>query len=385
MKKVFKVFKWIVLVLVVSIGLMYVFKIDYLITAVRTIYFNGHKTAFLDDYHYFSNREVTKGVAQPWALAKDYNQIAATKKLEETHDSLKTIAYVIIKNDSIWHESYFDGYDQASKTNSFSMAKSIVSAALGSAILEGKIQGLKQPVVDFLPEIKGTYKDEVTVGDLSSMASGLSWDEAYYSPFSVTTRAYFDSDLRKVMLDLEFKDKPGTNFIYKSGDTEMLAMVLEKATGEYLADYVSKKFWKPMGAENEALWQIDHKETGIEKAYCCFASNARDLARFGKLYKQYGKWNGETILDSVFVATSIQPRFVESPEYGYGWWLVHYRDQDFFYMRGHLGQFVIVSPKDDVIIVRLGNLKGFEPKDEAHSRDLYVYIDEAYEMLNQRK
>lgn len=385
MKKVLIVFKWFILVLILGIGLMYVFKIDYLITAVRTIYFNGHKTAFLDDYPYFSNREVAKGVAQPWALSKEYNQIAATQKLEETHDSLATVAYLIIKNDSVWHESYFDDYDQASKTNSFSMAKSIVSAALGRAILEGKIKGLDQHVIDFLPEIKGTYKEEVTVGDLASMASGLSWDEAYYSPFSIMTRAYFDSDLREMMLGLEFKDKPGTSFSYKSGDTEMLALVLERATGQYLSEYVSEKFWKPMGAEHEALWQIDHKETGIEKAYCCFASNARDLARFGKLYKQFGKWNGETILDSTFVATSIHPRFPESPEYGYGWWMVRHRNQDFFYMRGHLGQFVIVSPKDDVIIVRLGNLKGLERKGDAHSGDLYVYIDEAYEMMNQGK
>lgn len=385
MKTLYKILKITVVTLVAIIGLMYWFKVDYLLTAVRTIYFNGHKTAFLDDYQFFPNRVVANGTGQPWALAKDYNTVQATEKLEKTHEELKSVAFLIFKNDSLWYESYYDNYTKDSKSNSFSMAKSIVSAALGRAIQEGKIMGLNQKVVDFLPNLKGKYSKELTVGDLSSMASGLSWDEAYYSPFSITTRAYFDKDLRGVMLGLEIADEPGKKFIYKSGDTELLTMVLEKAIGTSVSDYVSEKFWIPMGAEHEAFWQVDHEGGGIEKAYCCFASNARDFARFGKLYKDWGHWNGEQLLDSAFVAKSIVSRFTESPEYGYGWWLVHYRDQDFFYMRGHLGQFVIVSPKDNVLIVRLGHLKGLEVEGEPHSRDLYVYIDEAYKMLALRK
>lgn len=385
MKTIVRILKWLLIVVVLVVGLMYVFKVGYLLTAVRTIYFNGHKTAFLEDYQYFPNRTVESGYAQPWNLSKEYNTVVATDRLEKTHQELQTVAYLIVKNDSLWYESYYDNYSKDSKSNSFSMAKSIVSAALGKAIEEGKIKSLDEPVIHYLPELKGAYKEEVTVGDLASMASGLKWDEAYYSAFSITTRAYFDKDLRAVMLGLPIEEKPGQRFIYKSGDTQLLAMVLEKALGQTVAQYVSDKFWKPMGAEHEALWQLDHEGDGIEKAYCCFASNARDFARFGKLYKDFGKWNGEQILDSAFVAKSIRPRFADSPEYGYGWWLENYRGKDFFYMRGHLGQFVIVSPEDDLIIVRLGHLKGLEPKGEAHSRDLYVYIDEAYAMLEKRK
>ncbi|WP_430614318.1 serine hydrolase domain-containing protein [Flavobacterium sp. JP2137] len=385
MKKLFKILKISLITVVVLVALMYVFKVDYLITAVRTVYFHGHKTAFLDDYKYFPNREIKRGVAQPWKLAADYNTVKATERLEKTHSDLKTVAFLIIKNDSIWHESYFDGYDKDSKSNSFSMAKSVVSAALGKAIMEGKIRNLEQPVNHFLPELEGAYKEQVTVGDLSSMASGLSWDEQYYSPLSIVTRAYFDKDLRKVMMGLSISGEPGKHFEYKSGDTELLAMVLEKAVKKPLAEYVSEKFWKPMGAENDALWQIDHEGDGIEKAYCCIASNARDFARFGKLYKQHGQWEGQQLLDSVFVAKSIQPRFPDSPEYGYGWWLNNYRNKTMFYMRGHLGQFVIVIPEDDIIIVRLGHLKGLETPEDAHSKDFYIYVDETYQMLAQRK
>ncbi len=386
MKIVKRFFFGLIIVLLSIVTLAYIFKVDYLLTAVRTIYFNGHTTAFLDDYHYFPTREIKKGAAsQAWPLAADYNTVEPTKVLEKNNEDLKTIAFLIIKNDSIWFEKYYDGYSMDSKTNSFSMAKSVVSAALGKALQRGEIKSLDDKVINYLPELKGKFKDEVTVGDLSSMASGLDWDESYYSAFSITTQAYFDRDLRSVMLNLDIKDKPGEQFIYKSGDTQLLAMVLEKATGMPLAEYVSTYFWQPMGADNDALWQIDHKGDGIEKSYCCFTSGARDFARFGKLYKEHGRWNDEQILDSTFVAKSVTPRFADAPEYGYGWWLKNYKGKDFFYMRGHLGQFIIVCPEDDLIIVRLGHIKGLQTETDPHSNDLYVYIDEAYEMLKQRK
>ncbi len=384
MKFLKKFFKWFSISTLVLVLFMYIFDVDYLFRAVRTIYFRGYTTAFLEDYTHFPNRTIKKGIAQPWNLAKDYNSVEATSTLTKTHKELKTIAYLIIKNDSIWHESYFDGFDKNSKSNSFSMAKSVVTLALGKAIMEGKIKSLDQKVKDFFPEINGEYANEVTIGDLASMCSGMSWDEKYYSPFSIVTRAYFDDDLKKVILGLHFKDKPGVSFKYSSGDTQLLAMCIEKATGKYVSDYVSTNFWQPMGAENEALWQLDHEPDGIEKAYCCIASNARDFARFGKLYKQNGKWNGNQILDSTFVKKCITPRYKDSPQYGYGWWIHTVKGKELFYMRGHLGQFVIVIPKDDLIIVRLGHIKGLQTETDPHSNDLYVYVEEAYKMLEKR-
>jgi CubicO group peptidase (beta-lactamase class C family) len=385
MKRLFTYFKWFFISSVGFILILYVFDVDYLLRAVKTIYLKGHTTAFLEDYKEFPNRTIQKGTAQPWAISKSYNSVPASDKLNTSHKNLQTVAFLIIKNDSIWHESYFDGYTNTSKSNSFSMAKSIVSAALGKAIMEGEIKSLDQKVTDFFPKLKGKYAKEVTVGDLSSMASGLSWDEKYYSPFSIVTRAYFDDHLKEVILGLSIKDKPGQEFRYLSGATQLLAMCIEKATGEYLSNYVSEHFWKPMGAENDALWQLDEADTGIEKAYCCIASTARDFARFGKLYKQNGVWNGKQILARSFVEKSLQPRFSDSPEYGYGWWLHKINGKRVFYMRGHLGQFVIVLPEDDVIIVRLGHLKGKQTTTDPHSNDLYVYVEEALKMINKKK
>ncbi|WP_026978977.1 serine hydrolase domain-containing protein [Flavobacterium tegetincola] len=371
---------WFVGILVLLVVLMYVFNVDYLLKAVRTIYLNGHTTAFLEDYKHFDNREIKTGVAQPWNVSKEYNAAKPTAELEALHKKIGTVAFLIIKNDSIWNESYYDNYTKDSKSNSFSMAKSMVSASLGKAIMEGIIKSLDQKVSDFFPTFNDAFSAQLTVGDLSSMSSGLNWDENYYSPFSITTRAYFDTNLKSVILGLKGITTPGKSYKYLSGDTQLLAMCIEKATGMSLADYVSESFWKPMGAENEALWQTD-SEDGMVKAYCCVASNARDFARFGKLYKQHGKWNGVQILDSAFVAKSTQPRFADAPQYGYGWWLGDYKGKKIFYMRGHLGQYVIVIPEDDLIIVRLGHQNAPKTNGTAHSDDFYVYIEEAYKML----
>ena len=220
----------------------------------------------------------------------------------------------------------------------------------------------------------------MTVGDLSSMSSGLDWDESYYSPFSITTRAYFDDNLTDVILGLKAVEEPGKEFKYLSGNTQLLSMIIEKATGEHLANYVSEHFWKPLGAENEALWQLDNPN-GIEKAYCCIASNARDFARFGKLYKQQGKWNGKQILDSAFVQQCVTPRFPDAPMYGYGWWISDHLNKPLYYMQGHLGQYVIVIPDDDLIIVRLGRERDERADGNFHRNDFYVYIDETYKMI----
>lgn len=154
MKNLLKFFKWLAIALMSIVLLMYVFDVDYLLRAVKTVYFKGHTTAYLEDYKEFPNREIKKGTAQPWNLTTDYNQIPATQLLNKTHKELQTVAYLIIKNDSIFHESYFDGFDKNSKTNSFSVAKSVITMALGKAIEEGKIKSLDQKVIDFFPGIK---------------------------------------------------------------------------------------------------------------------------------------------------------------------------------------------------------------------------------------
>ena len=370
------------LALVVLFGLLYVSRYKYLLTAISTIYLKVHTTAYLSDYKNFENRVLDPSEnPQPWPLHSRFNTVSLNEVQEQINLDNQTAAFLVIKNDSLFFEKYYDGYSQDSKSNAFSMAKSYVSALLGKAIMDGYIKSLDQAVKDFIPELKGAYADEVTVGDLASMASGQRWDEAYYSPVSVTTAAYFVEDLEKLILDQPIDQAPGKSFIYKSGTTQLLAMVIVKATGKNLTDYLYESFWNPMGAEHQALWQLDSEENGMEKAYCCITSNARDFARLSKLYKNHGKWDGKILLDSTFIAKSLTPRFEDSQQYGYSWWLKNYKGYKVFMNRGHLGQYVITIPEENLILVRLGHSKGPKGKiADPFTPDIYRYMDIALEL-----
>ena len=378
MKKVLKI---VFSVLVLSFALLYISPYNYVIPGILKIYGTGHKTAFLEDYEVFDNRTVEAAeLPQEWPLHENYNTIEPTERLLKAHEEYRSVAYLIIKNDSVFHEKYYNGYSDTSKSNSFSMAKSMVTGMLGKAIEEGKIESIDQKVGDFFEEFNEGYAADLTVGDLASMASGLDWVEEYYNPLNITTRSYFTDDLESLLRNRKITGKPGQEYLYLSGNTQLLGMLIRQAVGANLSEYFSESFWKPMGAKEDALWQVDSKANGMEKTFCCFATNAKDFARFGKLYKDHGKWNGEQLIDSSYVALSTRPRFEKSPEYGYGWWLSEIEDKPLFAMRGHLGQYVIVIPEDNLIVVRLGHLTQ-KTNGDAFPKVFHLYVEEAYKML----
>ena len=373
-----KILVWTTVILSFLLILIYAFNVEYLLKGVRTIYLTGNNTAFISDYEYFENREIKNSVPQPWLLHEKYNSVTQSENLKKLNEETKTKSFLVIKNDSIVFEKYFDDHKSTSLSNSFSVAKSIVTSMLFKAIMEGKIEGLDQPLSDYFEEYKEGLASELTVGDLASMSSGMKWSEKYYNVINITSESYFTDDLRSVILRQDIIDKPGQSFRYSSGDTQLLGMVIEKATGTTLTNYLSEKFWQPMGAENSALWQIDSAKSGMEKAYCCIASTARDFARFGKLFINKGKWNDEMILDPSYIDLSINPVFEDSPYYGYGWWLYNYEGKKVFTMNGHLGQFVISFPDENIIIVRQGDYNNKGNGDG--SSDLFKYIAEGYKI-----
>ena len=373
-----KTLKWIAIIFAVLIALIYAFDVDYILKGTRVIYLTGNNTAYLSDYKHFDNRIIEPSpVAEPWAKHNKYNTIEETEELATINKLRETKAFLVIKNDSIIFEKYFDGYSESSKSNSFSMAKSITVSLLGKAIMDGKLSSFDQPVGDFFDEYKTGFGAELTIGNLASMSSGMEWSEKYYSIINITSESYLTDDLRSLILKQKIIKKPGQKFRYSSGDTQLLGMVIEKATNTNLSEYLRNNFIIPMGFENQALWQLDSKESGMEKAYCCFASNAKDFARFGKLYKNNGKWNNEILLDSTFINKATNPVFDTSPYYGYGWWLYNYNGKKVFTMNGHRGQFVIVFPEEDIIIVRLGDKNQEGDNDDG---DLYKYISEGYNL-----
>ncbi|MCC9136331.1 serine hydrolase domain-containing protein [Pontibacter silvestris] len=350
----------------------------------KAIYYNF---ADIDDNLIFEQRAINAPAeVQDWALSANYNKVKMPAGLEQLHKELESVAFLVVKNDSVLYEQYWDGYSDESLSNSFSMAKSIVSILVGAAIREGKIKSVEQPVGDFLPAFKEGNKASIKLKHLLWMSSGLSWDESYSSPFSVTTEAYYGSDLKQVIGQLEAVEESGKAFIYKSGDTQVLSFVLEEATGKSLSKYAEGKLWKPLGAKQDAEWSLD-RTGGNEKAYCCFFSNARDFARIGRLYLNNGIWNGDTIVDPAYVKASLTPNRLPAASdgekvnfYGYQWWLLPgYKGQDIFYARGILGQYIIVIPKKDIIIVRLGKKRG--ERDGNHPGEVFAMIDAVNEVI----
>ncbi len=318
--------------------------------------------ADITDYTLFENRKIEKGNPQEWAVSSNYNKIQLSDTLSNTLESLQSVAFLVIKDDSIVIEKYWDNYSDSSLSNSFSMAKSYVATLIGFALQEGKITSLQDPIVKYLPEISGKHKDQVTIEDVLKMSSGSSWAESYVGPFSITTKAYYGTDLPELMKTVSFDSLPGQKFKYLSGDTQILSMVLEKATGKSLSEYASEKMWKPMGYSHDGLWCLD-KENGVEKAYCCINSNARDFARIIKLYLNHGRWNDTQLLDSNFVKRAITKNSYPTDSlstYGYQWWLYPHNklNQKIFYARGILGQYAIGIPEKNIIIVRLGHRRG---------------------------
>ena len=374
----------IIAIVITLVGLNFSSEIIYLSELASTVYKIQRTKADITDYKYFENIEISKSNSpKPWPIHKNYNIKPETQNLKKIHTELGTVAYLIIKNDSIWHEKYYKGYNQNSYSNSFSMAKSIVSATMGKAIGDGYFESLDDKVGVYVEGYSEGYAADLTIGDLSSMSSGLDWDESYSDIFGVTAKSYITSQLNDFIKSRSIIEEPGKSFKYYSASTQLLAMTIEKATQKKISTLVQEWFIEPLGFENNALWQIDGNTNKSIKAYCCFNSNARDFARFGKLYKDFGKWNGIQILDSSFVAKSINPRFEKSPEYGYGFWLGKINENNFFAMRGILGQYVIVVPNKNIIVVRLGE-KNLE-KNNDRPKDFDIYLKEALVMLESEK
>jgi len=379
-----KALKYILAIFVILNLLIILSGKSWLYKAVSVTYLKGHTSSYIDDYIHFPSNTIKDGNHQEWLVSKEYNKAQLPEFIKPINDKLGTVAYMVIKNDSIIFEEYWNGYSADSSSNSFSMAKSWISTLVGIAIKEGKIENINQRACDFLPEFCEGDNSKITIKHLLTMSSGLDWNEDYHDPLGQTAEAYFAPNLKEQMMRLKAVETPGEIFKYHSSCSQLLAFIVESATGKSVNEYTSEKLWKPMGAKHPALWNTDTKR-GDEKAFCCINSNARDFARLGKLYLNQGNWNGTQLLDSNYVkeATSVANLLDEdgnkNTNYGYQFWIANRKGLDVYYTRGLWGQYVICIPEKDMIIVRLGRNYGFHLAD-GHSEDFYQFIDAALEM-----
>jgi len=271
----------------------------------------------------------------------------------------KTVAFLIIHNDTIKYENYFNKYERESIVASFSMAKSFTSFLIGCAIEDGLIQSVDDPVTRYLPEMKKNGFDEVTIENLLQMTSGLKFNESYVNPFGHAATFYYGRKLEKSSLKLKLKNKPNETTDYVSGNTQLLGLVLDRVLEDQtISQYLEEKLWRKVGMEYDATWSIDKKKNGIEKTFCCLNARAIDFAKFGRLYLNKGNWQGQQLISESWVehSTKLDSSNGSYHGYQYQWWLPN-KDGDFI-AEGILGQFIFVSPSENLIIVRLGKKYG---------------------------
>lgn len=334
----------------------------YLYKGIWHTYFKGRSGPSATEYQIFANRKIQSLNPQPLIFSKKHNTSVLPKDIEDVFLAYKTHAFVIIQNDSLVHEQYWDGYSDTSHTNSFSIAKTYVSALLGCALKDGYIKSIDEPVANYIPDFKSKGRYVVTLKHLVSMTSGIDFDENYINPFAYPAAGYYGDDIYSTSCEYGMGEDPGTVFRYLSGNSALLGICITKAVGKPLSFYLSERLWKDVGCEQAAWWSLDKKD-GYEKGFCCLNSNAKDLARLGMLYLNNGKWLGKQIIDSAYIKESTVPYNCTEEDgcknrtYGYSWWLTNYNNKDVFYARGILGQYLICIPKYKTVIVKLGREK----------------------------
>ncbi|MFN7913503.1 MAG: serine hydrolase domain-containing protein [Bacteroidota bacterium] len=286
---------------------------------------------------------------------KEINGVSFNKFLE----SNKTVAFLIIRNDTIHYENYFKGYNKESIVPSFSMAKSVTSILIGCAIDDSLIKSIEEPITNYIPELQKRGFNKVTIKHLLQMTSAIKFNESYVNPFGHAASFYYGRHLRKKINQMKLKGEPGKRFEYVSGNTQLLGLVLERALKtKSITTYLQEKIWTPLEMEYDASWSIDKNKNGLEKTFCCLNARARDFAKIGRLYKNKGSWNGKQIISQQWVESSTKLDTTEGSAsyYQYQWWLPN-PGKDFM-AEGILGQFVYVNPSKDLIIVRLGKKEG---------------------------
>lgn len=382
MRKAIKILLVSVIVLLVLIGGVTVYALIVYPPAYvyRIIFWNQ---ADVYDYQKFPARKLDKDSETFYfSQGGDEERVrsafaagAGVKDLESYLAENKTQAFIVIQDDTVLYEKYFNGTERDSIVTSFSVAKSFGSALIGIAIGEGYIGSVDDPITKYLPELaaRDARFEDITIRDLLMMSSGIRYEEF---PFfnGDDGKTYYYPDLREAALkETEITGEPGQEFHYNNYHPLLIGMIIERATGRTVSEYLEEKIWQPIGMEFDGSWSIDSDKSGFEKMESGINARAIDFAKFGRLYLNGGEWQGSQVIPAEWVAESTLPdESRDSDEYynddfgqsvyesGVGYykymWYGKRRDDGSrdFYAEGNLGQFIYVSPAKDLIIVRNG-------------------------------
>ncbi|TSJ45521.1 serine hydrolase domain-containing protein [Fluviicola chungangensis] len=396
---------WFVLILFLSVNIFILLSGRfYLYKGIYYTYLQGETSPTIYDLNKFYNATVEapkKG--EPWSFNLPQGERLSKEDLKYM-DTWRTSSFLVVKNNQVIYEHYWDEHHPETVSNSFSAAKTVVSILIGMALEDGDIKSLDEPVYKYIPEFTGKGKEKITIRHLLAMSSGLDWTESGKNPLSENAESYYGWDLRGLVTRQHVERAPGKEFIYQSGNSQLLAFILEKATGKDLSQYASERLWQPIGAVSNAFWSLD-KKNGDEKAFCCLYSTTRDFARIGKLLIHHGKWNGKQIIPAAYFDEMVKNPVMTTEEgvpntrYGLHIWTYVSNGHPVYYCRGIKGQYIISIPDEQLIIVRTGHKRApdTDPKiletantkenqeKIGHPSDLFEYIRMGREIAGEDK
>jgi len=307
-------------------------------------------------------------------VAQLFGEIAGTEDWEGYLEAQGTQAFLVIQDGTIVYEDYFNDTQRDSIVTSFSVAKSYTSALIGIAIQEGYIGSVDDPITVYLPELaqRDARFNEITVRHLLLMASGLEFKEMRPFLFNgddpLTT--YYPDQRAISLKNTHISDPPGQYFSYNKYHPQLLGMILERATGVRVTDYLQAKIWDPLGMEYAGSWSTDSEESDFEKMESGVNARAVDFAKFGELFLNGGEWEGAQVIPREWVEESTRPLLPDNYDeyyndwvkampgrgyYNYMWWGMERENGTYdFTAEGDKGQFIYVSPEKDLVIVRHG-------------------------------
>lgn len=356
---------------------LYLSPWSYLFKGISSTYLRGRSSAHYHDYRYFELRAVVNKPSEVITIpkSKDYNKVSLSEDLLSMLKATKSGSFLVYRNDSLLSEHYFDDHNDTTRSNAFSMTKTLITLLVQNAISEGKISGWDEKVQKFLPGLTGEFAGELTLRHLSTMTAGLDWVESYKNPFGITAKAYYGTELDELMLNVAVINRPGEKYVYQSGATQLLGMCLMKAVNMPVATYASQKLWTKIGAESAASWHLDKKD-GTELCYCCFNAVSRDFGRIGQMLLH----NGAGLIDSGFIAMATQP--YKAAHYGHSFWLSQSGGKPFYFLHGTQGQYIVIIPGSNMVIVRTG--AGEKKSKTPIPTCLSLYVDESLKLFSRK-
>jgi CubicO group peptidase (beta-lactamase class C family) len=320
---------------------------------------------FRDIEHIFKTHTVKRGkTVRPLPvaarqIAPSFTYNGKTLTIDDYMAAYRVSGLLVLKDGKIVLEKYALGRKPTDRWTSFSVAKSVTSTLVGAAIQDGKIKSLNDPVTAYIPELKGSAYEGVTVRQMLMMSSGVKWNEDYVDPNSDVAKAGGSvtepgiNPMVSYLRKLPRAHEPGTTWHYNTGETDLVGVLISKATGESLAQYASEKLWKPIGMERDAVWMTD--PGGQERGGCCISMTLRDYGRLGLFIAGGGVAGGKQVVPQTWVAEAtkaeITSKDIDNGQggYGYFWWI---RKNGAYEAVGIFGQSITTFPAEHLIIVQ---------------------------------